>query len=59
MTVMRYPAGTRWLEYQQKKRGSTRRARSVGFGTLRIIVIAAGSAAAAWGLMHLTLRLLG
>ena len=58
MTVMRYPAGTRWLDYQQK-RGSTRRARSVGFGTLRIIVIAVGSAAAAWGLMHLTLRLLG
>ena len=61
MTVMRYPAGTRWLDYQQKreKRGSTRGGRSVGFGTLRVIVVAVGSAAAAWGLMHLTLRLLG
>ena len=57
MTVMRYPAGTRWLDYDKKRR--SRRDRSVSRETLRVITISIGAAAAAWGLMHLALRLLG
>ena len=56
MTVMRYPAGVRWLDYQQNKSPSRR---LVSRETLRLAVIAAGGAAVTWGLMHLALRLLG
>ena len=51
-----YPSNVRWLDYQQKK-SPWRRA--VSRDTLRVVAISAGAAAAAWGLMHLALRLLG
>ena len=51
-----YPSNVRWLDYQQKKSPSRR---SVSRETLRVVAIAGGAAAIAWGLMHLALRLLG
>ena len=62
-TRSNYPAGTRWLDYSTSQPparvpGHARRT-PLGSLTVKSVVIGVGAAAAAWGLMHLTLWLLG
>ena len=55
--MIAYPSNVRWLGYETK-RGSKRNLASGRWGTLRLAIVSVGCAAAAWGVMHLTLHLL-
>ncbi len=55
--ITAYPTNTRWLSYDRRPRRGVSW-ETPGLRTLGVLSLGAGSAAAAWGLMHLALHLL-